>query len=327
MRYFVMIIENYLKENIDERLVIKPWIRQNNLPIFLKNTYKFYEMLILKTQCILLEVVTETGNIDQIQKHVKQIENLTDLNVVLLYKNITRYRRKSLIENRISFVIENGQMYLPFLTIDLKKAEESIEEVKKFTTPAQITYLYFLYHKDEVINTTDLAKKLGLNLMSVSRALNDLYAANLVTYEIGGMTGRSKEYTRTVDPDYYLKGREYLKTPVRKVIYTKTRPIDSLTAGMYALSELSMINTPDHPIMAIDRNKLDLELIEVTKNKDLINDTKLIELELWDYDPKLFSKQSHVDLLSLFASLKEEKDERIEQALEEVLRAESWYTD
>jgi hypothetical protein len=41
----------------------------------------------------------------------------------------------------------------------------------------------------------------------------------------------------------------------------------------------------------------------------------------------LFSKQSHVDLLSLFASLKEEKDERIEQALEEVLRAESWYTD
>jgi hypothetical protein len=86
------------------------------------------------------------------------------------------------------------------------------------------------------------------------------------------MTGRSKEYTRTVDPDYYLKGREYLKTPVRKVIYTKTRPIDSLTAGMYALSELSMINTPDHPIMAIDRNKLDLELIEVTKNKDKRNE-------------------------------------------------------
>jgi hypothetical protein len=324
----VMTAELYLKENIDEQITIKPWIKKNNFPVFLRDTYNFYEVTILGTRCILIEAVDEMPNIDQLKKHIKQIKNLTDRQIVLFYKDITRYRRKSLIENRIAFVIEDGQMYLPFLGLDLKKVKEHVEEeAKGFTAPAQIAYLYFLYHKEEVVNTTDFAKKLGFNKMTASRALNDLYHANLITYEIGGMTGRSKEYKRIKDPDYFLRGRNYLKTPVRKIIYTKTKPLDALTAGMEALSELSMINPPGHPIMAIDRNKLNNEQVEVVNNKDLIKDTKLVELELWDYDPGLFSNNGHVDLLSLYASLKEETDERVRQALEEVLRGEPWYTD
>ncbi|WP_422484770.1 MarR family transcriptional regulator [Gudongella sp. DL1XJH-153] len=324
----VMAAEPYLKENIDGQLTIKPWLKKNNFPIFLRNSYNFYEMTILGTRCILLEVVDEMPNIDQLQKHMKQIKNLTDLQIVLFYKDITRYRRKSLIENRIAFVIEDGQMYLPFLGLDLKKAQEHVEDkVKSFTIPAQIAYLYFLYHKEEVVNTTEFAKKLGFNKMTASRALNNLYHANLITYQIGGMTGRSKEYKRIPDPDYFLRGRDYLKTPVRRIIYTKKKPLGALAAGMDALAGLSMINPPGHPIRAIDRNKLNKEQVEIVKNKDLIKDTKLVELELWDYDPGLFSNNHHVDLLSLYASLKEETDERVEQALEEVLRGEPWYTD
>ena len=324
----VVIAETYLKENIDEQLTIKPWLNKNNFPIYLRDSYNFYEMMILGIRCILLEVIDEMPNIDQLKKHIKQITKLTDRQVVLFYKSITRYRRKSLIENRIAFVIDDGQMYLPLLGLDLKKAQENVEEeVKGFTTPAQIAYLYFLYHKEEVVNTTELAKKLGFNKMTASRALNDLYHANLITYEIGGMTSRSKEYKRIPDPDYFLRGRDYLKTPVRRIIYTKTKPLSALTAGMDALAGLSMINPPDHPIMAIDRNKLNKKQIEIVKNKDLIKDAKLVELELWDYDPGLFSKNHHVDLLSLYATLKGETNERIEQALEEVLRNEPWYTD
>ena len=324
----VMTAELYLKENIDKQLTIKPWLNKNSFPIFLRDNYNFYEVTILGTKCILIEAVDEMPSVDQLQKHIKQIKNLTDRQIVLFYKDITRYRRKSLIENRIAFVIENGQMYLPFLGLDLKKVQEDIKEVAKgFTTPAQIAYLYFLYHKEEVVNTTVFAQKLGFNIMTASRALNDLYHAHLITYEMGGMTGRSKEHKRIPDPDYFRRGRDYLKTPVRKIIYTKTRPLGALTAGMEALAELSMINPPGHPVMAIDRNKLNYEQIEVVKNKDLIKDAKLVEVELWDYDPGLFSNKSSVDPLSLYASLKEETDERLEQALAEILRGEPWYTD
>jgi hypothetical protein len=174
---------------------------------------------------------------------------------------------------------------------------------------------------------TEFADKMGFNKMTASRALNDLYHANLITYKIGGKTGRSKEYKRITDPDYYMYGKEYLKTPVRKTIHVKTKPLGALTAGFDALAELSMINPPSHPILAVDKNRLKKEQIEIVENKDLIKDSQLVELQLWDYDPKLFADKRHVDLLSLYVSLEEEADERVEQALEEVLRGEAWYTD
>ena len=183
------------------------------------------------------------------------------------------------------------------------------------------------FYPEEEINDGEFAKKLGLNKMTASRALNDLYNLNLIKYQIGGRTGRSKEYKRISDPDYFLIGREYLKTPVRRIIYAESKPLGALTAGLDALAVLSMINPLGHSIVAIEKNKLDENQIEIVKNKDFIKDKKLVEIELWDYDPRLFSNSSNVDILSLYASLKDETDERVEQALEDVLRGELWYTD
>ena len=96
----VTIVETYLKENIDEDINIKPWLKKGNFPIFLMDSYNFYEMTILGTQCVLLEVIAEMPSIDQLKKHLKQIKNLTNCQIVLFYKDITRYRRKSLIKNK-----------------------------------------------------------------------------------------------------------------------------------------------------------------------------------------------------------------------------------
>ena len=323
-----MIIEPYLKENVDDNIKIKPWREKSIFPVFLRSNYNFYEMTILGTLCVLIEITDETPGIDTLQKHIKRIEALTDHQIVIFYKEISRYRRKTLIENRIPFVIEDGQMYLPFVGLDLKKAPQNIErEVKHFSTSAQLAYLYFLYHKDEIVNMTEFAKTMGFTNMKASRALNDLYHANLITYEMGGKTGRSKKYKRIPDPEYFIKGSVYIKTPVKNIVYTKIKPLGSLTAGLDALSELSMINSPGYPVVAINRNQFNNQKIEIIKNKDLIKDTQLVELQIWDYDPKHFSDNNHVDILSLYASLKEENDERIEQAVEEVLRGEPWYTD
>lgn len=323
-----MVIESYLKNNIDKHLIIKPWLNLNVFPVFIRTRYNFYDMRIMDSHCILLEILDDAPSVDQIHKHIRQIMKLTDYKIVLFYKNITRYRRRSLIENRIPFVIENGQMYLPFLSLDIKKADEIIEhDIKKFSTPAQIAFLYFLYNKDLAVNMTEFADQMGLNKMTASRALNELYNVNLIKYEIGGKTGRSKKYRRIKNPDYFLRGKEYLKSPVKKTVFARVKPSDSLIAGLKALSDLSMINPPKHMVMAIDKKNIKVEQLEIIINKDLIEDNKFIEIELWDYNPMLFSDDEHVDLVSLFASLKEETDERIEQALEEVLQSESWYMD
>jgi len=278
--------------------------------------------------CILLEIIEEAPSVDLIKKHIKRIEELTSRQIILYYKEITRYRRKSLIVNRIPFVIEDGQIYLPFLGLVLKKAPQYVnDEANTFSTSSQLAYLYFLYNKDALVNTTEFAQKIGFTVMTASRALNELYDANLITYKIGGKTGRSKEYRRIQDPEYFKKGRAYMKNPVKKVVYVKRAPDGALLAGLEALADLSMLNPSGHLVRAISRERLNKEDIKIIKNKDIVKDQKFVELEIWNYDPKLFADKKHVDLMSLYASLKEEKDERIEQALEDVLRGEIWYTD
>lgn len=323
-----MTIEPYLKENIDDHVTIKPLQDKNKFPVILRNNYNFYEIRILDNLCILLEILDEAPGVDAIEKHIKRIEELTNQHIVLYYKQITRYRRKSLIENRIPFIIEDGQIFLPFLGLHLKKAPQYVdEEVSTFSTSAQLAFLYFLFNKDAVINTAEFAQKMGFTTMTASRALNDLYNAKLITYRIGGKTGRSKEYRRISDPEYFKKGRAYIKTPVKRVVYVKRAPEKTLIAGLDALAELSMMNPLGHQVRAISCDQLNKQDIKIIKNKDIVKDQKFVELEIWDYDPKLFTDKKHVDIMSLYASLKEEKDERIEQALEEVLRGETWYMD
>jgi len=323
-----MTIEQYLKENIDNKIVIKKWYNANKIPIFLRNVYNFYEMLILGNECILLEIISEAPGVDIIKKHINSIEKITDQKIVLYYKEITRYRRKSLIENKIPFVVENGQMFLPFLGLHLKNIDNNLEkEIKTFTPSAQIAYLYFLYNKEIVVNTTEFSIMLGWNLMTASRALNELYNVKLLTYEIGGKTGRSKEYSRISDPYYFKNGSQLLSSPIKKIVYVKNEPKDSFIAGLEALAKLSMINPPKYKVRAIYTEDLKLNDLEIIENIDIIKDENLVEIQIWEYNPRIFTKKSIVDIVSLYASLKEENDERIEQALEEVLRGEKWYTD
>lgn len=346
----VMVVEPYLKETIDSHVVIRPWGEKNKLPLFLKNSYEFYEMVILGHGCVMLEILDKPQGVVAMQKHIKRIQELTDQEIVLYFKDITRYRRKSLIDNRVPFIIEDGQVFLPFLGMDLKSdlkdhesainsldthrvfrqiryLHEKEEKATVFSATTQRAFLNFLYNQDLEVNTTEFAKKTGVTKMTASRALNDLYHAKLITYEIGGKTGRSKVYRRIQDPYYFEKGMDFLKTPVRDVIYVRNIPDGALVAGLEALAQLSMINPPDHMVRAISRQQVDKVNLEIVTNRDIIKDEKLIELQIWAYDPRPFTHNKYVDLLSLYVSLKEENDERVEQALKLVLRDAKWYTD
>ena len=328
----IKVAERYLKNNIDSRIRIKPWDRKKTIPVFLRNTYDFYEITILGEKYLLIEIINDMPDVNAIKKHINRIEELTGKKVVLLYKEITRYRRKSLIENRIPFVIETGQIYLPFLGIILNNKVKDTkdtdnEEDNYFPTSTQLAYLYFLYNKGITINVTDFSKKMKFTKMTASRALNDLYDLNLLNYEIGGKTGRSKEYKRIEDPEYFIKGIGYVNSPIRKIVYVDQKPLGTLYAGLDALAKQTMLNPPDYTVIAMGKEDFKNQDIKIIKNKDIIKDKKLTELQIWEYDPREFSDKNYVDALSLYASLKEDKDERIEQALEEILRGETWYTD
>ena len=323
-------VNEYLRENIDENITISTWNAKNKLPLFLLEIYDFYELNILGNQCVIIKINNDVPKINDIKKHMKILKAISNDNLVFLYNTISPYRRKTLIQNRIPFVVENGQMYLPFLGLDLKnEANKSINSIIKFSPTVQLVFLYFLYNKDLALNTTELAKKLDATKMTASRALNNLYSLGLLKYDIGGKTGKSKNYRRIDNTKYYEIGSKYLKNPIYKIAYLEKtayeKACDFPIAGLEGLSMNSMINPPTRPIRAVSKRKLHDLKDYIEKDINKIEDMNLMELQIWDYDPMIFAKNNMVDLASLVASFSGVSDERIEQAIEESLKGELWY--
>ncbi len=323
-------VNGYLRENIDENITIRIWNAKSKLPLFLLEIYDFYELNILGNQCVLIKINKDVPKINDIKKHMKIIKAISNDNLVFLYNTISSYRRKTLIQNRIPFVVENGQMYLPFLGLDLKnESDKSINPIVKFSSTVQQVFLYYLYNKDIALNATELAKKLNTTKMTASRALSDLYTLGLLMYNIGGKTGKSKNYRRIDDTKYYEIGSKYLRNPIYKVVYLDKTAYalasDFLIAGLEALSMKSMINPSKRSIRATSKLKLHDLKDYIEKDINKIEDMNLMELQIWDYDPMIFTKNNMVDLASLASSFNESSDERIDKAIEECLEGESWY--
>jgi hypothetical protein len=54
------------------------------------------------------------------------------------------------------------------------------------------------------------------------------------------------------------------------------------------------------------------------------SDTSRTTIEVWNYDPNIFARYGTVDRFSLYLSLKDKKDERIEAALSEMIDNIEW---
>lgn len=322
------IILAYLRENIDEHAQIDRWSGQVNLPLILTDKYSFFEVSILNKRCVLVEEVVESSSIIEMKKHMKLIMKKNDVNVVFLFKHISQFKRKNMIKERIPFVVENGQMYLPFLGLDLsQETKAKLKKVDMFSGIVQMAYLYFLYDEHLEINATELADKFGISKMHAVRTLNVLYDLGLLIYTVGGKTGRSKNYKRISNPEYYRVGRDYLKNPIQKTVFVKTIDKSYPYAGLDALARISMLNPSLRRVLAISKSEFENIKSQVVKDYDQIKNEELIEVEVWDYDPMFFSKNDIVDILSLVKSIENIKDERVEKETIKLLEGESWYTE
>lgn len=155
--------------------------------------------------------------------------------------------------------------------------------------------------------------------MSASRALNVLSGHGLLSFEWTGPLNRSKIYRRIERSEYLSKGLQLLKSPFERIVYSNTNIDEEPVAGLEALSQLSTLNPPLYRVRAVSSKRLSELQVQLTQDPGAFPSDEITKIQLWRYDPRLFSTQGRVDPLSLYASLKEESDERVAHALKTIL--------
>lgn len=306
-------MEQYIKSALGYDIILEKYDIPKNIPRYLIDGYSYNKYTIEGQDCLF--VAPADFSLAGYKKHYEKIKQLTGMFPVLELKSITPYQRKALIEQHIPFVVQDYQIYLPFLAIALTEKYKKKQEIVKFTPITQLVFLYLFYNNVK-LTATDIAVNFNCTAMSVTRAYKALTDCGLFSYECDGR----KKYivANYKGGDLLRAAEEYLVSPKEKSVLvpygTKT---DGMTvSGLYALGEKTML-------AVTDRDKC----FAIPKSEDLAVNSDLedgILIEQWKYDPAILAQNGIVDDISLILSLKDSADERVQAELDELRRNYEW---
>lgn len=295
----------------------EPWDNKSILPLYIVSNYQFYTAYIENMRCIVIQPIEELPTLPSLKKQIQKIRVIDDVPIVLYSKTISFYRRKSLLENYIPFMTDK-QVFLPFIGT-LLVDEKGIEKTKdKFVYSTQLLFLAYMYNHEKKVYVSDLSKNLPFSAMTLSRAVKQLEMTDLfLVYKNGVNKVIESKYSYK---ELFERIQHHLLTPVRQVGYMDQSLITNymVLAGETALSEMTMLNPSRLRTYAVYEKDFDkTQLID-----ELIDPDVQVKVEIWAYDPHLFTHTNIADTLSIVLSLKENKDERIEEVLEDILEKE-----
>lgn len=261
-----------------------------------------------------------------LKKQLGLLLSVYEIPVAFELENLSRAQRDSLIEKNIPFICQNIQLYLPFLGASLcnRFYHQNTINMQKMTPSTQMLFLYLLYEcKDKPVLKKDAAEALGITRTSITRACEQLLSMGLIKETKLG----KNHYILSSESgiDYYDRARELLINPVQKTItVVKEKKYDTyLLSGESALAERTLLS--DSKVITRAVYKDDFDLDQATEVLPLWEtDKEAINIELWKYDPLLFSDKGVVDPVSLALSFKENVDERIEGAVNDYLENYKW---
>ena len=298
-----------------------------NLPVYISARRSFFKYSWADNDFILVRVSPkEKFGVIAFEKQALLLSDRFGMPVAFEFDNISKAQRDSLIERNIPFISNSGQLYLPFLGMALSDRFIKPKELntKKMMPVTQALFLYMLYRSGgETIIKKDAAEALGVTRTSITRASDQLYEMGLISQKMQG-----KEYYMSIKEHgkaLYEKAKPYLINPIQRVVTVSENDLyKSLPlSGELALSVRSMLNPPKIPVRAVYKADIDtgkLHEIDIRWEPE----EKVIQLELWKYDPTLFEKDGIVDPVSLMMCFEDNVDERIEGSVEDYLEGYEW---
>lgn len=330
----------YIQETLGIQPTATPIAKSylDRLPMYINEIFKLYRTDFFNTEIILAELKNDDElSIQQTEKQVQQIKNLLNQKVVVVLENVQAYNRKRLIEKGINFIIPGKQLYMPDLLIDLRESfvhPKTRQKNETLLPSAQFLLIYHIIHRNQQWKLEehpfkDIAQRLGYTPMAITNAID-----NLKYHELVEVQGEKEKFIRFKYDRHGLWNvaieQNLLVNPVIKTVFVDEKPKDLflLQSNASALPEYTDLNPSRQEYFAIEKTVF----YGLQKSNALVNPNDYegkYALELWKYNPltlvdELPNDRTVVDPLSLYLSVKDSRDERIEMGLDQILEKFIW---
>ena len=256
----------------------------------------------------------------QMKKLLDIVVRQTGMVAILTTPRISSYNKVRLVAQKVNFVIPGSQMFLPSLLLEIKPDRVIGADLKDTIPPFAQFLLHYHLQVAPIAGASsyELSDRFSVSYGTVNKALRWLVSKDLIT-----MDGTK---TKTVQID--LRGRDLwdkalsvLVSPVEQVFYTDAVLEHQMTSGLNALSTYTMINEDYSQCYAVVKKNLKPLDVEIDRR---FGENKI---QVWKYNPEMLSSTGVVDRLSLYLSMRDDKDERVQIELERLMDEMQWSED
>lgn len=287
-----------------------------SLPGYIDSRYKLQNVTIDGMPCIFVYPKSELEAISTVKKHLERIKTATGIQTVLVPEHLTYRQKEYLLRDHIPFVVEGKQIYLPFMAVYLQERNDGMKiEQDEMLPSAQLLLLHYIYHGCGRQLTSEAATQLKLTATSISRASRQLEELGLINAEKQGV--QKIIYSDRTPRELFQFAKGKMSNPVKRQIFVPKAEMEEnlLLSGYSALAEFTMLNPPAVTCLAAES----IAAWEKQGSDKLQSADDQFCVELWRYNPKKLSKDGCVDPLSLALALDDDRDERVEEAVEGML--------
>jgi hypothetical protein len=304
-------------------------VHLQGLPVYLAHLYRFWQARLFGREFVLAEATADVGG--GAKRLAADLERLKDFageaHLAVVLPRLSSVQRRRLIAAGVPFLIPGQQMYLPTVLVDLREhfPRAVAPPPAHLTATAQFVILRQILWRDvEGRHLAGLAEEFGYSAMTLTNVRRDLIAAGVCEDRA---EGRAKPLRfRKAGRDLWESVRTMLRSPVvREVPAVAVNPsLPLLDAGLTALARRSMLAAPPVPTTALAQGRLRSALDKDDLVKVGHPDYAEVFVQAWAYNPGRLAEEDLVDPLSLWLSLMEDPDERVQLALDELLEGQEW---
>ena len=316
-------MKSYIENTLHQPIQIEPYNEIDNLPLSLRNGLTLYCLDINTVNFLLIKPNDNTG-ISELRKIHKRIQQLTGCLCVLYLQEFNQYAISKMIEESIPFIVENKQIYIPFLGIALSQSNERIlKSCSQISFLTQKLLITAIYQQWEKINITKASEFLNVTKTSITRCFDEIEFLDIPVLK---KYGRSRYIIGASDKKaFWNKIKEYMRNPViHSYLLNDGIETDLPLSGISALSKYSMIEDNTYPTYAVAKDRLkELKISQIRSTPK--GEMPVCVVDEVGYMIN-YRKSNTVDPISvsLMITNEEKSDPRIEMAIEKMLEEYVW---